>query len=114
MTDSEYMAGIAACLEPQAVSAVRDAKTQIELSTALSLKRIADAMTEAEMIAALEATGHTVIPPDPLVAEREFLAGLMDATNYCRFSAKDVRSGAVDDSAIVAAMAYLRANKGRL
>lgn len=44
MSDSEYMAGIAACLEPQAVSAVRDAKTQIELSTALSLKRIADAL----------------------------------------------------------------------
>lgn len=111
MTDSEYMAGIAACLEPQAVAAVRDTKTRIELSTALSLKRIADALSEAEMIAALEATGHTVTPPDPLVAEREFLAGLFDALGS-RW-AEDYRLG-YWSSESSAAMAYLRANKGRL
>ena len=109
MTDSEYMAGIAACLEPQAVAAVRDAKTQIELSTALSLKRIADALSEAEMIAALEATGHTVTPPDPLAGDREFVAGLMAAMGW---QVSWTVSGNDDD--ITAAMAYLRANKGRL
>lgn len=69
------------------------------------------AMTEAEMIAALEATGHTVTPPDPLAAEREFLAGLFDALGS-RW-AEDCRSG-YWSSELSAAMAYLRANKGRL
>lgn len=70
------------------------------------------AMTEAEMIAALEATGHTVTPPDPLVAEREFLAGLFESFKLSN-RARLIRDG-VDDTVVPAAMAYLRANKGRL
>ncbi len=69
-------------------------------------------MTEAEMIAALEATGHTVTPPDPLVADREFLAGLFESFGL-RNRARLIRDG-VDDTVVPAAMAYLRANKGRL
>lgn len=112
MTDSEYMAGIAACLEPQAVAAVRDTKTRIELSTALSLKRIADALSEAEMIAALEATGHTVTPPDPLAGDREFIAGMWLSADWDA-SAEAYRAGHLDDY-VRKIMAYLRANKGRL
>jgi hypothetical protein len=67
------------------------------------------AMTEAEMIAALEATGHTVTPPDPLAGDREFVAGLMAAMGW---QVSWTVSGNDDD--ITAAMAYLRANKGRL
>lgn len=69
-------------------------------------------MTEAEMIAALEATGHTVTPPDPLVAEREFLAGLMDAMDWPACG-EAFRRGC-EDASIPAGMAYLRDNKGRL
>ena len=69
------------------------------------------AMTEAGMIAALEATGHTVTRPDPLAADREFLARLFDALGS-RW-AEDYRSG-YWSSESSAAMAYLRANKGRL
>ena len=42
--DSEFMAGIAACLEPAAAKAVSDIDGKIRLSIALSLKRIADAL----------------------------------------------------------------------
>lgn len=70
------------------------------------------AMTEAEMIAALEATGHTVTPPDPLAGDREFVAGLMDAMDWPACGTA-LRRGC-EDASIPAAMAYLRANKGRL
>lgn len=69
-------------------------------------------MTEAEMIAALEATGHTVTPPDPLVAEREFLAGLYEAYGDTQ-TVNDIRGGRFDASVKVA-MTYLRDNKWRL
>lgn len=42
--DAEYLAGIAACLEPEAAKAVPDTDGQIRLSIALSLKRIADSL----------------------------------------------------------------------
>tara|TARA_Y100000310_G_scaffold99292_1_gene97080 strand:- start:663 stop:932 length:270 start_codon:yes stop_codon:yes gene_type:complete len=73
-------------------------------------------MTEAEMIAALEATGHTVTPPDPpdpLAADREFLAGLEKAT-ACTIAYEDGWRGGTMDEFVVKAMAYLRDNKGRL
>lgn len=44
MSDAEYLAGIRACLEPAAVAATTPIDDQIKLSTALSLKRIADAL----------------------------------------------------------------------
>lgn len=59
----------------------------------------------AEAIALLEATGHTVTPPDPLAAEREFLAGLLSRLGFGA-SADDVRDKGYDRE-IPAAMEYL-------
>lgn len=66
----------------------------------------------AQAIELLEATGHTVTPPDPLAGDREFLAGLADVLLMAT-TGEILRAGQFDPE-IPAAMAYLRANKGRL
>lgn len=66
----------------------------------------------ASHVRTLEAAGYTVTPPDPLAADREFLAWLMDIIDFPG-SAESWRGGSYDDK-IPAAMEYLRANKGRL
>ncbi len=69
--DAEYLAGIAACLEPEAVKAVPDTDGQIRLSMALSLKRIADAMTgQGDMIST-----HNAVEQLAWAAGRSFEQG---------------------------------------
>lgn len=65
-----------------------------------------------DAVATLEAAGYTVTPPDPLAADREFLAGLMHAMGY--LAAFQTFMDRKEDHRIPAAMEYLRANKGRL
>lgn len=78
----------------------------------IDLQRLGQAADIAEAAARLEAAGYTVTPPDPLAADREFLAGLCEALG--QYTAGEGYRGGLADHRIPAAMDYLRQNKGRL
>lgn len=66
-----------------------------------------------QAIGICEAAGYTVTLPDPLAADREFLAGLMRAANGWLPHQTEIEAGKCTDK-VSAAMDYLRQNKGRL
>lgn len=102
-------------LAPKAIRQLNEILGNCEPFDAATIAPAFGTITEADhqrFVATLEAAGYTVTPPDPLAADREFLAGLMGAlgrpgTAIC------IKDGEYNDT-IPAAMEYLRQNKERL
>lgn len=64
-------------------------------------------------IALLEQNNYTVTAPDPMIKDREFVAGLERETGGLDFPA-DVIIDGDEDNMVRAIMAYLRANKEKI